>query len=321
MWSFTSGLTVTLLAMSMARPDRPLDPEQTKLLTAVYDAYIAQNLSYDCFRYSDHNSVAECDCLACLTAQPDFVQRMCRFREIQEQLYEGDLVATRRNLNGPWKAICDQKCSSHYPFKCCDPAQPTVLTQHGCPVCLPTRQSGSTVGQHASCLLAETDAARKPSNLNWLERYSLFVAAMDKARLNRQCISYALVRNANPCDCEPCLQSEPSTKALRERLCEYGRLVRATKELSRPDFWGHNDYFLKFCDFDACPDMPRKCCTPHDGGESKEGRYPVDDRNCPACLPTSDLYGFGPRCQRKFRRLPAAIRDRIVDNFQFGQTT
>lgn len=114
--------------------------EQTKLLTAVYDAYIAQNLSYDCFRYSDHNSVAECDCLACLTAQPDFVQRMCRFREIQEHLYEGDLVATRRNLNGPWKAICDQKCSLHYPFKCCDPAQPTVLTQHGCPVCLPTRQ-------------------------------------------------------------------------------------------------------------------------------------------------------------------------------------
>ncbi|OQR72198.1 hypothetical protein BIW11_10537 [Tropilaelaps mercedesae] len=291
---------------------RPLDPEQIKLLTAVYDAYVAQNLSYDCFRYADHNSVAECDCLACVNAQPDFVHRMCSFRQAQEKLQETELASTSRGSNNVWKAICDQKCGSRVPSRCCDPAVSRVPFQQGCPTCLPTRESGSTVGQHPSCVLAETDASKRPSGLNWLERYSRFVAAMDRAQLSRKCISYALVRNANPCDCKPCLESEGSTRALREKFCEYGRLVRATKELVRPDFWGNNDYFLKFCDFETCPDMPRKCCTPHDGGDSNEGRYPVDGKGCPVCLPTSELFGFGPRCQRKFQRLPAAVRDRLV---------
>lgn len=107
----------------------------------MYDAFVAQNLSYDCFRYGDHNSIAECDCLACLAAQPDFVPRMCRFRAAQERLQEAEFgEASTKASRNPWKAICDPKCAARLPTKCCNPAEDSVHLENGCPTCLPTRE-------------------------------------------------------------------------------------------------------------------------------------------------------------------------------------
>lgn len=113
--------------------------EREKLLVAAYEVYLAQNISYDCFQYAERNSVAECDCSACLEAQPDFVTRMCTFRRARARVYADAIDRTKvQAKNWMWRAICNPRCRFRLPSTCCDPVGSKLPMQAGCPTCLPT---------------------------------------------------------------------------------------------------------------------------------------------------------------------------------------
>ncbi|XP_022645992.1 uncharacterized protein LOC111265020 [Varroa jacobsoni] len=308
----TVALFVSYAALAVKQSHDPV-LEREKLLVAAYEVYLAQNISYDCFQYAERNSVAECDCSACLEAQPDFVTRMCTFRRARARVYADAIDRTKvQAKNWMWRAICNPRCRFRLPSTCCDPVGSKLPMQAGCPTCLPTDNSifsADLRGHHVSCLFETTHKTQSFSESNWFQRYLVVLGLMDQAKLSDKCMQYALLGKAAPCNCRSCLGSEATSRALREKLCEYGRLVRAKKELHRPSFWADSHYLLKFCDFYTCPEIPHECCSLY---RSKE----VDRNGCPVCLPTSIVSEFGPRCSVWVTGLPEKMLDRLIARFE-----
>ncbi|XP_003745800.1 uncharacterized protein LOC100901644 [Galendromus occidentalis] len=299
-----------ILVLSVAANASDFEENYVKNL----ESFARTNLTFECVPFMEHNQVPECDCSACASTRPNFFEKVCEFRATQDPL-----PIRRRSESDPkndWDNACKvQGCTR--PTECCDP-RVGVLVENGCPKCMPTVDARTRSGAHASCQIADRYSVSSSSDKEWKQLYKHYDDAMIQAKVSKKCLSYAVARTANPCDCVPCLESESSIRTLREKLCEMGRVVRTNSDLNRRDFWGHNDYFLNFCNFDKCPEMPRRCCEAPNDSEASRLTYPVDAQGCPSCLPTSSLFGFGPGCNSKIGKFSRANRDRvmkILENF------
>ncbi|XP_003747628.1 uncharacterized protein LOC100903670 [Galendromus occidentalis] len=263
--------------------------------TDLIDLYAAHNLPYSCLPYITKSPIPACDCVSCTRDLPSFKDRMCKFFE--EARTKGKADALNQDLVNVCTSI---KVCNNIPNRCCDPKSAEPKVGKGCPLCLPSLKSElGKKGHNSVCLLAEYEATKPPAanSTGWKDTFEVFSKAMTDVGLSNRCSSYALYKTAKLCDCEDCLQNEND---LRGKLCKLGEKIRADEKIRRRGFM-RNAYFQKFCDLKACPTIPNKCCA---NPSSRDEENPVDRQGCPTCIPTTAVFGFGPRCHAAISKLP-----------------